>query len=91
MEDNYPNQDLSHHKLRLSNEENFFDLINYITQKNIYVITLWVMMFLDLKNLDNNKVINYSDFREDILDYFLIKIVIVISLIEPDLIIWLLL
>ncbi len=72
LEDNYPNQDLSHHKLRLSNEENFFDLINYITQKNIYVIIMGhdVSRF---KNLDNNKVINYSDFREDILDYFLIK------------------
>jgi putative glycosyltransferase (TIGR04372 family) len=72
LEENYPKVDWSHHKLRMSNDENFIDLINYITTRNFNVI----IMGHDnsrFKNLKNKKVFNYSSIRKDILDFFLIK------------------
>jgi len=72
LKENYPGLDWSHHDLRLSNDENFTELINYITEKKMNV----VIMGHDpsrFKKINNDKVFNYPSVRDDILDVLLIK------------------
>ena len=72
LKEYYPNEDMSHHKLRFSNEEVYFKLIDHITEKGMNV----VIMGHDasrFENLKNKNIFNYSKVREDIIDFFLIK------------------
>ena len=66
------NLDWSHHNYRLSNDENFLKLINSILEMDFYVVVLGH----DEKrfaNIKNEKFINYSKYRTEILDILLIK------------------
>ena len=72
LKNTYKNIDWSHHDLRISKSSNYYDLINYISEKNMNI----VIMGHDkhkFKNIKSDKIFNYSEFRNDEIDFFLIK------------------
>ena len=66
------NLDWSHHKYRLSDSENYLELINYILEEGLFIIALGHDSKRYL-NIRNKKFINYCEKRSDILDVLLVK------------------